>query len=221
MARFLLHSRRLLKTLIPPLPHPITFLSSRSYISEMRRAAFKDNLLRVLRTEITYESESRPPSPAAARFDSFSVDDRPGEQWIRLLGKKGKEDIKIDATMFDGAAHSRRSDGDGARLHISLVVEVSKGEASGCVLQFVCSAWPDAVDVEKVFPVRRGPAALRPYMGPDFRELDEELQIAVREYLEERGVNDKLAEFLHSYMANKDQTELLRWLRNIESHIKK
>lgn len=53
------------------------------------------------------------------------------------------------------------------------------------------------------------------------RELDEEMQEAVRDYLEERGVNDELAAFLHDYMANKDRTELLRWLKNVESYVKK
>lgn len=53
------------------------------------------------------------------------------------------------------------------------------------------------------------------------RELDEEMQNAVREYLEKRGVNEELAVFLHGYMANKDRTELLRWLSNIETYVKK
>lgn len=90
------------------------------------------------------------------------------------MRKHGREDVKIDATMFDGAGPSKRSamavaDEADARLHISLLVEVSKGEASDSVLQFVCSAWPDSIDVEKVFPLRRCPAAHRPYMGPDFK----------------------------------------------------
>ena len=53
------------------------------------------------------------------------------------------------------------------------------------------------------------------------RELDEEMQDTLLEYLEERGVNDELAGFLHGYMANKDRTELVRWLRNIETYVKK
>lgn len=52
-------------------------------------------------------------------------------------------------------------------------------------------------------------------------ELDEEMQSAVRDYLEQRGINDDLATFLHAYMENKEHTELIRWLKNIESHIKK
>lgn len=47
------------------------------------------------------------------------------------------------------------------------------------------------------------------------------MQGAVRDYLEQRGVNDELAEFLHSYMENKEQTELVRWLRNVECYLKK
>ncbi|KAK8954991.1 hypothetical protein KSP39_PZI002356 [Platanthera zijinensis] len=253
---FFLAQRSLsLKTLA--LAHPSILSSSRSYISEMRRSALKDNLLRILRTEITYEFEHRSPrlviyptniqsiaapfenstfsdsrlnpgsflqSPTS--FDSFFVEDNPGEQWIRLKRKYGEaEDIKIDATMFDGATPQRLPAAAGGeeepRLHISLIVEVSKGEASGSVLQFVCSAWPDSLDVEKVFPVSRGPAALRPFMGPHFKELDDELQAALRSYLEERGVNDDLAEFLHEYMENKDKTEVIRWMKNVEAYVMK
>ncbi|KAK8954988.1 hypothetical protein KSP39_PZI002355 [Platanthera zijinensis] len=222
---FFLAQRSLsLKTLA--LAHPSILSSSRSYISEMRRSALKDNLLRILRTEITYEFEHRSPRLSPTSFDSFFVEDNPGEQWIRLKRKYGEaEDIKIDATMFDGATPQRLPAAAGGeeepRLHISLIVEVSKGEASGSVLQFVCSAWPDSLDVEKVFPVSRGPAALRPFMGPHFKELDDELQAALRSYLEERGVNDDLAEFLHEYMENKDKTEVIRWMKNVEAYVMK
>lgn len=43
----------------------------------------------------------------------------------------------------------------------------------------------------------------------------------VREYLERRGVDDDMAKFLHDYMMNKDKIELIRWLKNIESYVKK
>ncbi|KAJ6796063.1 Uncharacterized protein M6B38_223155 [Iris pallida] len=222
---------RSLKTLIP---NPSSSSSSRSYISDMRRSAFKENLLRILRTEITYASTSSPtpplfPPPAS----SFSVDDRPGEQWVRLTRTfAGAETVKVDATMIDGAVPERpRSGGGGAplpdaapsaRLHISLIVEVSKGDRSDRVLQAVCSAWPDALDVQKVYTFSRiaGERSTQPFLGPNFEDLDEELQSAVRDYLEERGVNDELAEFLHRYMESKDSGELLRWLKNVEAYVK-
>jgi len=40
-------------------------------------------------------------------------------------------------------------------------------------------------------------------------------------YLEERDVDDELAEFLHQYMANKDKAELLRWMKTVESCVQK
>ncbi|PKA48286.1 Uncharacterized protein AXF42_Ash020721 [Apostasia shenzhenica] len=201
------------------------FSTYRSYISEMRRSAFKENLLRIIRTEITYEAEYRAPLQPPSSFESFSVEDHPGEQWIRLRRKFGEaEDIKVDATMFDGAIPPQRPPAaggeEGPRMHISVIVEVSKGDAAGFVLQFVCSAWKDSLDVEKVFPVARGPGALRPF-SPFFKDLDDELQDATRKYLEERGVNDDLAEFLHVYMENKDKTEYIRWMLNVESYVKK
>ena len=51
-------------------------------------------------------------------------------------------------------------------------------------------------------------------------ELDEKMQSAVQDYLEQIGVNDGLAAILHTYMENKEHTELIRWLKNVECHIK-
>ena len=43
----------------------------------------------------------------------------------------------------------------------------------------------------------------------------------VRKFLQEREVDDELAEFLHDYMANKEKMELLRWLKTVESFVEK
>lgn len=51
--------------------------------------------------------------------------------------------------------------------------------------------------------------------------MDDELQSAAREYLEERGVDDDMAEFLHEYMANKDRAELVSWLKNVKSFVRR
>lgn len=82
------------------------------------------------------------------------------------------EDIKIEATMFDGYELSPKlgddSIGDDLRLHISLLVDVSKGNGSDD-LEFVCSAWPDSLEVQSVYLLRRDRMPSRPYMGPDIR----------------------------------------------------
>lgn len=43
-------------------PQPVIFNFTRNYISEMRREAFEENILRLLRYEIRYELEHSPPS---------------------------------------------------------------------------------------------------------------------------------------------------------------
>ncbi|XP_078150935.1 mitochondrial glycoprotein family protein [Carex rostrata] len=208
---------------------------TRSLIAGMRRSALKETLLRALRSEISYESSHLPPSPLETHFNSFTIDPREGEQWVSLTRSDDQEEIKIDATLFDGAAPETRSgvvadsDGSNQRLHITLAVEVSKKDSDlnpdldsgGIIMQFLCSAWPDAMDVDRVYAGPRGIHAIKPYLGPAFKDLDEEMQKTVQDYLEERGVNDELAAFLHKYAANKDRTEHIRWLRNIESYLKK
>lgn len=50
------------------------------------------------------------------------------------------------------------------------------------------------------------------YAGPPFGNLDEDLQILLERYLEERGVDVKMAQFVPDYIDHKEQKEYLRWL---------
>lgn len=107
------------------------------------------------------------------KFKSFMVQDRPGEQWITMKGKFGDtEDIKIEVTMFDGYELLPKlgddCSGENVRLHISLLVDISKEDGSND-LEFICSAWPDSLEVQKVYIIRRDRMLAKPYMGPDFR----------------------------------------------------
>ncbi|KAK9280710.1 hypothetical protein L1049_014408 [Liquidambar formosana] len=198
---------------------------TRTYSSETPKSPFESNIIRILRTEIQYQSEYAPPHQPVQKFSSFTVIDRPGEQWITLRGKFGdNEDLKIEVTMFDGCVLVPKpgddNTGDDARLHISLLVDISKGE--GCeTLEFVCSAWPDCLEIQKVYILRRDGILARPYMGPDFKALDDKLQNALCGFLKARGVNDELSVFLHQYIFNKDRTELIRWLGTVKSFVEK
>lgn len=155
-------------------------------------------------------------------FNAFKVEEKPGEQWIRLSRKFGAtEEIKVEVTMFDGSLPIKK-DGDDAeddvQLHIALIVELFKEENKD-VMQFVCSAWPDSIEIRKVFTRRRDQIKDRPYTGPRFRELDDELQDSLYDFLEARGIDDDFAAFLHQYVTNKDKTEYIRWLEKVKSFV--
>lgn len=52
-----------------------------------------------------------------------------------------------------------------------------------------------------------------------YRELDDQLQDALYQFLEERGISDELAVFLHQYMKNKGKGEYVRWMESVKSYV--
>jgi complement component 1 Q subcomponent-binding protein, mitochondrial len=50
------------------------------------------------------------------------------------------------------------------------------------------------------------------YTGPPFGNLDEDLQVLLERYLDERGVNTALALFIPDYIDYKEQKEYISWL---------
>lgn len=50
------------------------------------------------------------------------------------------------------------------------------------------------------------------YTGPPFGNLDEDLQVLLERYLEERGINTALALWIPEYIDFKEQREYLNWL---------
>ena len=57
------------------------------------------------------------------------------------------------------------------------------------------------------------------YPGPPFGTLDEDLQLLMEQYLDERGVNSALALFVPEYMDMKEQREYLSWLNNVKGFV--
>lgn len=102
------------------------------------------------------------------------VDDQPGEQWIRLKSKFGDEDIKVEVSTFDGAVPIPNSGGaakeEDMQLHITFIVNISKGENGGSVLEIMCSAWPDTIEIKRLFVRASDNYRLaEPYAGPQFK----------------------------------------------------
>lgn len=57
------------------------------------------------------------------------------------------------------------------------------------------------------------------YEGPPFGNLDEDLQVLLERYLDERGVNTALALWVPEYIDFKEQREYLNWLSNVKSFV--
>lgn len=57
------------------------------------------------------------------------------------------------------------------------------------------------------------------YVGPPFGNLDEDLQVLLERYLDERGVNTALAIFVPDYIDMKEQKEYLSWLSKLKGFV--
>ncbi|KAL8699819.1 MAG: hypothetical protein Q9201_005786 [Fulgogasparrea decipioides] len=57
------------------------------------------------------------------------------------------------------------------------------------------------------------------YTGPPFGNLDEDLQVLLERYLDERGINTELALWIPEYIDWKEQREYINWLSNVKSFV--
>ncbi|XP_021717100.1 uncharacterized protein At2g39795, mitochondrial-like [Chenopodium quinoa] len=201
--------------------------SSSSYVTQMRKSSIDANTLRLLRNEIQYEVDRSPLQQPPSEINGFKVDERPGEHWISLEKQFGENEvIKLEVTMFDGSVHVPNQGekpglpGQDVQLHISMIVSIFKNN-SNQVLEFVCSAWPDTIAISKLFVRQQAKVPLNPYTGPKFRELDDELQNSLYEFLEERQIDDTLCVFLHNYVNYKEKAEHIRWMNSVKSVMEK
>ncbi|KAB1203507.1 hypothetical protein CJ030_MR8G007385 [Morella rubra] len=140
------------------------------------------------------------------------VEDRPGQQWITMRSRfEDNENIKIEATMFDGCVSVPRPEadsyGEDVRLHLSLLVDISRGD--GCdELEFLCSAWPDSLEVHNVYMLKRDRMRAMPYLRPDFRY-----------YTYRHGTCNSMANisFVFFFLSLPRFTKIVRGLKSISS----
>ena len=54
------------------------------------------------------------------------------------------------------------------------------------------------------------------YVGPKYEDLDEKVQDELRVYLDQRNINDGLAEFVGEFAALKEQKDYLSFLKRLK-----
>ncbi|KAK9075008.1 hypothetical protein SSX86_003327 [Deinandra increscens subsp. villosa] len=219
-----LHQRFALPTtkIISKSPPIFATNSTFSTSTLQHKSPFESNLIRMLTNEIEFDSDYAPPHQPEKKFNAFMVEDRPGEQFVTLMGRSTiDEKIKIEATMFDGVSPNMDDDNEpDGQLHISVLVDILKGDG-GDILEFVCSAWPERLEIQKLYVIGQGGTLTRPYTGPDFGVLDKKIQSAMYEFLNARGINNDLCLFLHKYVWNKDKVEHIQCLKLLKSYVER
>ncbi|KAI3458650.1 hypothetical protein Pfo_015313 [Paulownia fortunei] len=207
-------------------------LLQRSFPSFLHQYSTKtssnESLLRVIESEIQCAVESQEDDQAeeVPQGFPFKIEDHPGLQTITLTREYQGETISVEVHMPDLVTGEDDDDNDNDeeeeekanQSSIPLVVRISK--KSGPCLEFGCTAYPDeiAIDSLSVKDPENSEDQIA-YEGPDFADLDENLQKAFHKYLEIRGIKPSTTNFLHGYMVDKDSREYITWLKNLQKFV--
>lgn len=128
----------------------------------------------------------------------------------------------------DDALDGEADEEAGAPINLSILIE-KPGKTDGA-LNIDATARDGEIVVDNMFfyedaTVARidSPEAAQKradvYPGPPFGSLDEDLQVLMERFLEERGINESLAVFVPDYVDAKEQQEYIRWLKNVRTFV--
>ncbi|KAG6395327.1 hypothetical protein SASPL_145970 [Salvia splendens] len=199
--------------------------SPRSFPSILHRYSTEissdESLLKSVEYEIECANDSYSVTEAEEEVPEgfpFKIENRVGSETVSLTREYQGETISVDVYMPNLVTGDEDDDDASNQSSIPLVVKTSK--RSGPYLEFGCTAYPDEIVIDSLSV--KDPENSEDqiaYEGPDFGDLDENLQKALHRYLEIRGIKASTTNFLHGYMINKDTTEYVEWLKKIQKFL--
>ncbi|EGF83364.1 hypothetical protein BATDEDRAFT_84910 [Batrachochytrium dendrobatidis JAM81] len=218
-----------------------TPLLSALHISPARRFAHglvDKDLVTKLQEEIKYEAES-PENENASFLASFkakniwAIEDKLGGKDISMTRTFGNEKITLyfntDAISEAAEQDMGEDESEDPSVVTSCIIEKQGVEGA---LEITATAINGEFIVDHVFFVDSQKLALdlsaegdwirrSKYGGPIFADLEENVQETFQQYLEERGFDSELANFVGLYIESKEQNEYIHWLKNVENFVAK
>jgi complement component 1 Q subcomponent-binding protein len=161
----------------------------------------------------------------------FSISDQPGENEVTLTREYGMEKVMVTFSIDDVVNAQSEEESDAVSLPISAVITITKPAVPAVgALTFQSIMEDGAVQITNVTHSRDPALAMADtaeadykrrgeYIGPVFEELDDALSAVWYDYLDARGVNAYLAEFIPAYVEWKEQKEYMRWLEMTKQFI--
>lgn len=206
---------------------PITPIAG-ARASSVAHSSVSNSLISVLKDELKYERESYRKDEALLEDppNEFELYDPPGKNCFFLHKKYKNEGITIEVDI-DAQPKTEADDEneDGSDDYDEVVpvhfeVQVMKRE---CSLIFECESNGDFLVINHI-ALQTGEDedeedSDTPYSGPVFDDLDDTLQQAFLDYLEERGVNADLGEYIRLLALDKMSVEYQTWLQRVRDFI--
>ncbi|KAH9626299.1 hypothetical protein KSS87_021868 [Heliosperma pusillum] len=203
--------------------------SNRFFCSDVAVSSDK-KLIEVVQSEIDVveQSDDHGKTVTAPGDFPFSLEDNPGEQTITLTRDYDGETIVVEVSM-PNLVTGEEDEGEGdddeddenprTDSSVPLLVTVTKKDGNAPYMEFDCTAFPDEIRINGLSLKNPETEDQLAYEGPDFFDLDDNLQKAFHKYLEIRGVKPSTTNFLHEYMIEKDNKEYVRWLKDVKNFV--
>ncbi|KAF7825621.1 Mitochondrial glycoprotein [Senna tora] len=179
-----------------------------------------ENLIRVLETEIKCAEEEDLDVENAPDNFPFTIEDHPGERTILLKRLYEDETITVQVDIPNVAPEEGEDDDEESHSDSSIPLVVNIYKRFSPILEFGVTAFPDEISIDSLSIKNSEESEDQlAYEGPEFHDLDENLQKAFHKFLEIRGIKPSTTNFLHEYMIKKDTKEYHMWLKNLKKFI--
>jgi len=166
----------------------------------------------------------------------FEVKDEDGVIFTleRNFGTDEEIVVQVNVEETDPTAQADEMDGDeeGNPLTEHLSAESDEDQDFSAVYftttikrrdtQMIFSCLTDSAEgilIESVRFAKTGEELESGYAGPNFEDLDDQLQESLYNYLVERGVGDELGNFINAYSVMKENSQYLKWLQSLQAFV--
>nr|XP_043612310.1 uncharacterized protein LOC122584010 [Erigeron canadensis] len=189
-------------------------------VKKSKKALGESSLVKVLQSEIRHELSNDLYKNERGSLGDFVIDWDSSQSRDIMMRKKCEsgEEVAISALLGDETFL-----GDvGYPKEAEMKVCVKKTGLSS-ILQFDCKVVDEGQDkvdfhIQNAFYLK-WPTNLSSsvYRGPEFRDLDPDLQQELKHYLISKGIGESFSNFLLHYLHKKEQNQYINWLQNLEA----
>ncbi|KAI8926738.1 mitochondrial glycoprotein [Entophlyctis helioformis] len=165
----------------------------------------------------------------------WKVEEKAGSKEVHIVRTFGNEKITVyfNTDALQGEDNFDEAEQEDVEPELPVVTSVIIEKAgSDTALEITATAQDGAFFIDHVSVVKPAAVALDQtaegdwirrgqYGGPVFGDLDEGLQEVFHKYLEERGFDTGLANFIGLYIEDKEQREYRDWLKTLNDFVSK
>mmetsp|Transcript_67080 Transcript_67080/g.160789 ORF Transcript_67080/g.160789 Transcript_67080/m.160789 type:complete len:227 (+) Transcript_67080:115-795(+) len=180
---------------------------------------------KVLSAEIKGEEEQYEKPKEVTQFlksSAYQLVEKEGDVNIMLTKEVDGKEVRIEFQLMSPTYMEEEEGGDSNDATEFTVIVEEKAAKKG--MTFYCSTLSGEDHRFTIGQVATHASAEEAesdtrYQGPDFEDLDEQLQESLDEYLAELGVSNDLCDFIDQMALDKEQREYIRWLKSVKSFI--